>query len=56
MNINEAKDMLLDIMEAVEETGDCYNCIKCPFRNIITSSDCPFDECPGMWELRGEEI
>lgn len=54
MSINEAMDVIITIMEAVEETGGCYNCIEYPFHNIITSSDCPFDECPGIWGLRGE--
>lgn len=56
MSINEAKDMLLTIMEAVEDAGGCYNCVECPFHNITTGSDCPFDECPGIWELRGESF
>lgn len=53
MSINEAKDALLNIMEAVEETGGCYNCIECPFHYIIDISECPFIECPELWELRG---
>lgn len=56
MSINEAMDTLITITEAVWDAGGCYNCIECPFHNITTGSDCPFDECAGIWELRGEEI
>lgn len=54
MSINEAMDTLLAIMEAVEDAGGCYDCIYCPFHNITTGSDCPFDECAVMWKLREE--
>lgn len=56
MKKTEAKNTLITIMEAVEEAGGgCYDCAYCPFHNITIGSDCPFDECAVMWELRGEE-
>ncbi len=53
----EAKDKLLDIMEAVREVhGDCY---ECPFRGLLDEdffTDCPFDECPERWAFEKEEF
>ncbi len=50
MTRNEAKDKLLEIMEAVEEVhGECD---KCPFHEITVDwQSCPFYECPELWEI-----
>ncbi len=55
MTRNEAKDKLLDIMEAVREVhGDCY---ECPFRGLLDEdffADCPFADCPERWAFGKE--
>ena len=50
MDINNAENQLLEIMETVEAAnGDCH---ACPFWCIIRGTDRPFTHCPDEWEFK----
>lgn len=55
MERDEAKEIMLKIMEVFDGGDGRTACERCPFYNIVEYASCPFYECAEYWGLAEDD-